>query len=278
MDGIRTRKSDVIFTVGNNGVKLASTFIEKTEFAVIEREALRADRFVHQCESARKYALGYKDANFFVKLAYQRAFLSQVRYIQGTLSDQVIDSLRQAVQDFIIGFELGYPAEAMEINNWFYRSLVVNDLSSSHFLAALPDELWPYGDEFPRFQARWGFAQLLGQKEQASQMLQSLDSLCLEYDDELATNEDEQRMRKLHVNSYHSMQAVFEKDSSSLIAYLQERAELRPIIPAEGTRYELFQPLDLIGLGLCRLAIIGGISCDIEVPSLPMALLAERNK
>jgi hypothetical protein len=257
---------------------LASTFIEQSKMAVIEREASRADRFVRQCELARKYALGYKDAKFFAKLAYQSAFLSQVRYIQGTLSDQVIDSLRLAVQDFIIGFELGYPTEAIEVNNWFYRSLVVNDLSSSHFLAALPDELWPYGDEFPRFQARWGFAQFRGQKEQALQTLQFLDGLCFESDDELVTNEEEQLMRQLQINSYHLMKAVSEKDSSALIAYLQERARLRPIIPAEGTRYEPFQPLDLIGLGLCRLAIKSGITINIEVSSLPMDLLYLRSQ
>lgn len=257
---------------------MASTFVEQSELAVIEREASRADRFVRRCELARKYALGYRDANFFAKLAYQRAFLSQVRYIQGTLSNQVIDSLRQALQDFIIGFELGYPSEAIEVNNWFYRSLVVNDLSLSHFLAALPDELWPYGDAFPRFQAHWGFAQLRGQKEQASQVLELLYGLCFESADELVPNEKEQQMRQLQENSYHLMRAIFVKDSSSLITYLHERAQLRPIIPVEGTRYELFQPLDLLGLGLCRLADLGGMAINIKEPLLPMALLEVRNQ
>jgi hypothetical protein len=257
---------------------VASTFIEQSELAVVEREASRVDRFVHQCELVRKYALGYKDANFFTKLAYQRAFLSQVRYIQGALSSQVIDSLRQALQDFIIGFEFGYPTEAIEINNWFYRSLVVNDLSLTHFLAALPDELWPYGDAFPRFQAHWGFGQLRGQKERALQVLEVLYGLLSGSDDEPVPNEEEQQVRQLQKNSYHLMQAICVKDASSLITYLHERVRLRPIMPVEGARYELFQPLDLLGLGLCRLANLGGMTVNIEEPSLPMALLEVRNQ
>jgi hypothetical protein len=98
-----------------------------------------------------------------------------------------------------------------------------------------------------------------------------LYGLCFEPDDGLAPNEEKQQMRQLKENSYKLMQAIFEKDSSLLIVCLQEQSRLRLTIPAEGTRYELFQPLDLIGLGLCRLAIIGGIK--IEMPSLPMALL-----
>ena len=258
-------------------IQMTSVFIEQSDLAVIEREASRADRFVYQCEVVRKYALEYKDFKFFAKLAYQRAFLSQVRYLQGTLPNQVIDSLRQAVQDFIIGFEFGYPTEAIEVNNWFYRSLVVNDLSLSHFLAALPDELWPYGDEFPRFQAHWGFAQLLGYKKQASQILEVLHSLCFESNDELALDEEEQRIRQLQENSYNLMYTIFVKDPHAFIEYLHERVQLRTIIPAEGTRYELFQPFDLLGLGLCRLANLSGITIKIAAPSLPIALL-EVNK
>ena len=96
---------------------MTSAFIEQSEWEGIEREALRADRFVRQSEIVRKYALEYKDTKFFAKLAYQRAFLSQVRYIQGDLPNKFIDSLRQSIQDFITGFEFGYPTEALEINN-----------------------------------------------------------------------------------------------------------------------------------------------------------------
>jgi hypothetical protein len=252
---------------------VASTSVEQLELTMIEREALRADRFVGKCELVRGYALEYKDANFFAKLAYQRAFLSQVRCIQSALPNQIIDSLKQAVQDFVTGFELGYPTEAIEVSNWFYRSLVVNDLSLSHFLAALPDELWPYGDAFSRFQAHWGFAQLRGQREQASHALERLYGVCFESDEEMISDENGRRMRQLLKNSYHLMHAIFMKDSDSVITALHERTRLRSIIPAEGTRYELFQPLDLLGLGLCRLAILSGIAINIEVPSLPMALL-----
>jgi len=231
---------------------MVSTFLAKSELAAIEREASRADRFVRLCEQAQKEALRYRDAKFFTKLAYQRAFLSQVRYIEGINTSQAVDLLRQAVQDFVTGVELGYLSEALEINNWFYRSLVVCDLSLAHFLAALPDRVWPYGEDFPRFQAFWGFFQLRGEKEKARQMLEVLYGLCFEVDDEPAIDEEERRERQLQENSYHLMQAIFKRESSAANTRLHERARLRPIIPAEGTRHELFQPLDLLGLGLCR--------------------------
>lgn len=225
------------------------------------------------CELVSKYALEYKDAEFFSKLAYQRAFISQVRYIQGAAPQQVIGVLRQALQDFITAFELGYRAEAIEINNWFYRSLVVNDPSLSHFLAAFPEEIWPYGDAFSRFQALWGFAQLRAEKEQSLKLLEILYGLCVKPEIDLAPNEKKPLIRRLQENAYQLMHAIYMNDSSSLTRCLHMRARLRPIIPAEGTRYELFQPIDLVGLGLCRLANLNGISLDLDEPTLPMALL-----
>ena len=257
---------------------MASNFINQSELAAIEREEVRADHFVLQCELARKQALVYRDAKFFAKLAYQRAFLSQVWYIQGVSVSQVIDSLWQAVRDFATHLELGCPTEAMEVNNWFYRSLVVNDASLSHFLAALPDDIWPYGDEFPRFQAYWGFAQLRGQKERASKLLEVLFGLCFETDDEPEKTEKEQQKRQLQENLYHVMHAISTEDVYSAAMYLRERAQLRPIIPPEGTRYELFQPLDLLGLGLCGIAKLNGMDININEPSLPMVLLREAHR
>ncbi len=255
--------------------KLVSTLIEQSELAGIKREALRADRFVRQCELARKQAFVYRDGKFFANLAYQRAFLSQVWQIQGVPASQIVFSLRQAVRDFITGLELGYPTEAIEVNNWFYRSLVVNDLSLSHFLAALPDDLWFYGDEFPRFQAYWGFAQLRRQNEEATKFLDFLYGLCFESDDEPEETEEERQIQRVEENLYHIMHAISTKDAYSAAMYLRERAQLRPIIPSEGTRYELFQPLDLLGLGLCSIANLKGMDININEPSLPIVLLRE---
>jgi len=108
-------------------------------------------------------------------------------------------------------------------------------------------------------------------------MLEVLYGLCFEVDDEPAIDEEERRERQLQENSYHLMQAIFKRESSAANTRLHERARLRPIIPAEGTRHELFQPLDLLGLGLCRLARLGGMVINIEEPSLPMTLLDVRS-
>lgn len=244
----------------------------------MEQEAARADRFLRQCELARKQALVFKDCKFYANVAYERAFLSQVWHIQGVSASQVIVSLRQAVCDFITALEFGYPTQSVEINNWFYRSLVVNDPSLSHFLAALPAEVWPYGVAFPRFQAYWGFAQLRRQNEDATKCLDFLYGLCFESDDEPEETEEEQQIQRLEENLYHIMHAISTKDTYSAVMYLRERVQLRPIIPPEGTRYELFQPLDLLGLGLCGIAKLNGMDININEPSLPMVLLREAHR
>jgi hypothetical protein len=199
--------------------------------------------------------------------AYEAAFLSQVRYIQNFDAKQAISLLAQAVRDFASALELGYPTEAIEVNNWFYRSLVVNDDSLAHFFAALPKHVWPYGDAFPRFQAFFGFALFRGQDEQVSEILDFLHGLCAEVDQLAAESEEQQK------NCYYLMKAVFEQDSFAATSCLQKRTELRPIVPPEGTRYERFQPVDLIGLGICRLARLRGMTVNIDHPSLPLALL-----
>lgn len=257
-------------------MKLPFTFIEQSEFAAIKREASRSDRFVSQCELARKQGFIFRDGKFFANLGYQRAFLSQFRYIQGELTpSKFLTSLQQAVSDFIIGLELGYPTEAIEINNWFYRSLVVDDLSLTHFLASLPAEVWPYGETFPRFQAYWGFAQLRRQPDEAMKCLDFLHGWCFESDDDPEETEEDLQIRQLEQNGYHIMHAISTKDTDSAVKYLRERSQLRPIIPPEGTRYELFQPLDLLGLGLCAIAKLGGMSINLNEPSIPLILLEE---
>lgn len=256
-----------------------STFlIEKSTLVLIEYEANRANRFISQCEIARKQAFEFKDAKFFVGLAYQRAFLSQVCYLQGASTDLIIDLLRQAVSDFLIGLELGYPTEAIEINNWFYRSLVANDNSLSHFLASLPAEVWSYGETFPRFQAYWGFAQLRRQPDEAMKCLDFLYGWCFESGDDPEENEEDQQINQLEQNGYHIMHAIFTRDTDSAVQYLHERSRLRPIIPPEGTRYELFQPLDLLGLGLCAIAKHSGLSINLNEPSIPLILLRPHGK
>jgi len=257
---------------------LKSYFIYQSEFGSIEREASRADCFVRECELIQKQALSFRDSKFFANLAYQRAFLCQVWHIQGVSASQIIVSLRQAVRDFITALEFGYPTESVEINNWFYRSLVVNAPSLSHFLAALPAEVWPYGVAFPRFQAYWGFAQLRRQNEEATRCLDFLYGLCFESDDEPEETEEEQHIQRLEENLYHIMHAISTKDAYSAAMYLRERAQLRPIIPVEGTRYELFQPLDLLGLGLCGIAKLSGMDINITEPSLPLVLLREAHR
>ncbi len=237
-----------------------------------DREAVRADRFLSHAEPARKQALWYGDAKFFAKVAYQKAFLTQVRYLRGIQPEEAVFSLRQAVCAFATALELGYPTEAVEINNWFYRSLVVNDNSLAQFLVALPGEIWPYGDAFPRWVACWGFALFRGQNQRASQILELLYGLCFEADGPPKDGE-EQQARQLQENSYYLMEAILKQDSSSATTFLHKRIELRPIVPPEGTRYELFHPLDLIGLGFCRLARMRGMTVKIAHPSLPLALL-----
>jgi hypothetical protein len=237
------------------------------------REALRAEHFISQCEKARKQAFVYKDGKFFANFAYQRAFLSQVRYLQGDSPSEFLVSLRQALSDFITGLELGYPTEANEINNWYFRSLLVNDFSLSHFLAALPNDIWHYGDEFPRFQAYWCFAQLRRQPNEAKKCLDFLYGWCFESDDDPEETEEDQQIKQLEQNCYHIMHSISMKDTDSAVKYMQERCRLRPIIPPEGTRYELFQPLDLLGLGLCRIAMLNGLIVKVNEPSLPMELI-----
>ena len=174
--------------------------------------------------------------------------------------------------DFVTALELGYPTESVEINNWFYRSLVVNEHSLAHFLSALPDAVWPHGPPLPRTQARWGFAVFRGQEDRARAILEYLYGLCFEAG-EPPTDEIDQQKLELHKNLYSLMEAISKKDSASATTSLHKRMELRPIVPPEGTRYESFQPLDLIGLGLCRLARLRGMTVKIDHSSLPLALL-----
>src|SRR5262249_52574261 len=234
----------------------------------IEREAMRAERFVRHGEQAREHALAYGDGKFFATLAYQSAFLSQVRCLQTGFTDQAVLSLRCALKDFLFALELGYSTEAVEITNWFYRSLVVNDQDAAHFLASLPTRVWPYGDDFARKQAAWGFALLRGERDRASDILEFLYGLCFETQE--PPIEGRLPARQIQENSYKLMLAISEENSSSTTACLRERIKLRPMVPLEGTRYELFQPLDLIGLGYCRLARMCGITVNVEDPSLPL--------
>src|SRR5687768_821882 len=98
---------------------MVSRLDSEAQWPAIEREAARAEGLVRDCELAREVALDYGDAQFFAKLAYQRAFLSQVLYIRGSDAKDCADVLSQAVNEFITALELSYPTEAIEVNNWF---------------------------------------------------------------------------------------------------------------------------------------------------------------
>lgn len=240
---------------------------------VIDREAERAARFVQHAEPAREWALCYGDAKFFAKLAYKSAFLCQLRFINTHRAEAAVLALRQAVRDFATALELGYPTEAAEVNNWFYRALVVNDQSLAHFLASLPRRVWPYGGDLFRFQAALGFAVFRNQLERATEYLDSLAGLCL--DAPPPASPEEKAKRVFLEASYHLMEALVKGDAASATKQLHRRAEVRPVFPLEGTRYEPFQLLDLIGLGFCRLAQLRGMTLTVKHALLPLDWLNE---
>ncbi|WP_020562384.1 hypothetical protein [Methylosarcina fibrata] len=252
--------------------------MNKFKLASIENEIVRTNKFIRDCELVRKEAFIFKDSKFYATLAYEKALLCQAWYLQGTSKTEVIALLRQSVCDFIIGLEFGYTTESVEINNWFYRSLVVNDLSLAHFLAALPAEVWPYGEIFPRFQAYWGFAQFRRKYDEALKWIDFLLDWCFESDSDKEQSEIEKQLSLLEQNQYHIMNAITIKDEYLLIQYLHERAQLRTIIPPEGTRYERYQLLDFLTLGLCRIALLNGLDIKINEPSLPLELLFINSK
>jgi hypothetical protein len=238
----------------------------------IEQETARADRFVRGGILAQNRAHQYSDCRFFAQLAYQRAFLAQVRYLRDARADGAILSMKTALREFVCALEMGYATEASEVSNWFYRAAVINDCSIAQFLAALPDRVWPHGDTFSRYQALWGFALFRGQEGRAREIVEYLSDLYTAADESLAGEKGHGKLR-LMMNACNIMKSILERDWRPAESHLAGRMELRSLVPLEGTRYERFQPLDLVGLGFCRLARQRGSPTRISHSRLPFSLL-----
>lgn len=250
---------------------MSYSFDTDSQWDEISREAERALQFVHHSELAQNYALELGDGKFFAKLAYQRILASQVQFLQGGPVLQFVASVEQSVQEFLKALELGYRTEASQVNNWFFRSLVSNDSNAAHCLAAFPFANWPKGKDFPRFQASWGFSLLRGKRWLAAQELEYLMELI---DGANAEAASEQPLAvPLEKNLCQLMDAVLKLDPAGIEFHLHERTKLRSIIPSEGTRYEAFQPLDFIGLGIARLARLNGVIVNVNHQSLPLVLI-----
>src|SRR5262249_1376750 len=153
------------------------------------------------------------DAKFFANLAYQTAFLSQACFLRDLQPDRAVHSLQHAASDFATALELGYPTESVEICTWFYRSLVANDNSLAHFIAALPWRVWTHGFTFPRTIAGWGFAVLRGQGHRVAAILELLYGLCFEVDEPPPTDENAHQQHELQKNLYSLIEAISKQDS-----------------------------------------------------------------
>lgn len=239
----------------------------------IQREAARARRFMERSESARREALGYHDARFFSKLAYQEALVAQVGLLEGVPARQTRAALAEAGQDFATALELGYLTDVVEISNWFYRALAIGETSAAHFFAAVPASAFEFGPPFARLQFLWGSALFRGEEGRAIKYLEVLYGLCFEEISE-AKNEEEQWKLDLAQSGYTLMNAISHRDVGAFTLGLNRRAELWRMIPPEGIRYERYQPFDLIALGYCRLACLCGIPIPSAAPSsIPIVLL-----
>jgi len=239
------------------------------ELKAIGHEAGRAARFVSHCELAHDDAVRCGDAKFFARLAYQKAFLGQVSFIDGLPAVRAADLLWQALRDFLTALDFGYLTDADEVNNWFYRALLLNDFSAAHFLAALPVKWWWAGRVFARYQVSFGFSLLRGEEQRAAKVLEFLYGWCFESGSEPA----ESIGAKQQQNAYRLMEAIYRKEPCHIHSCLSERAELRSVIPPEGQRYELLQPLDLVALGLVRLCRHRDLSVALDHSHLPLDIL-----
>ncbi len=207
----------------------------------------------------------YGDGRGLARLAADGAALGGLDYLEGAPAEQAAARLRDALLDFTDALRAGYLAESDEVRDFFFRALAVGDLSSAHFLAALPESAWWPGHVLARFQALGGFALMRGEDRKAARLIDFLLGRTLE-----TPLPEDLRDRRLEIeNTARLLEALLGRRAPEFRRHLEDRLRFWPEAPAPGPE----AIVDLRALGLCRLARQRGMAVDLRHVYLPIELL-----
>jgi len=226
--------------------------------------ALALDQ-INEGEPKTDSAFREDDASFFAAQAsycFSAAFATY--FFEGETKD-VLSFLRGGLLYARTAYQLGASADRSDAELHFHAALLLSDHPTAHFLASMPESLWwepwrlPAPAEVVRLQA--AFALFRQEPVRLSRALDDLEALAAELDSPQTRN------------AHQLFQSVSRADSRSFHAAMAKRIELREQELSVNGSEDWEGLIDVVGLGLCRLAMRAGLSLSLRHVYLPLELL-----
>jgi hypothetical protein len=174
------------------------------------------------------------------------------------------------LKEFRVALELGLLPDAWDRWNFFHAALAAGDRSFAHYLSSLDPE--PPGEALDWLVAQVNVAQALfrGEDRDTPGLLEVLRTLVLETSLPSGVQEEIPEIQ----NVYRLLDALFRKDAADFNRLLAERMRVRADSFHRSGANAPIGLMDLVGLGLCRLARQQGIGVTVNHVLLPFEIPA----
>jgi hypothetical protein len=224
----------------------------------------RSKHFLERSESLRADAQEFGDGSFFEKVARQWMTVAAADYVGGAPGEKVLAALTVALNELQQGFELGHMPDPENLLEYFCIALVLGVKPFAQFIASWSNA-YPDAPDIPINEARIAFGLLRGQDEVVNR---NLEELSAQFEDSPFASFLPNELG-VHRATGELLRQLANKDASAFQEALQARLNL---IKASASNNPA-SCWDILGLGLCRLARLRGLTVNISHPFLPLSLL-----